>query len=246
MRALDLTNKRFGRLVAIEVTYKENKRSWLCKCDCGNEVIVPTFYLTSGNNSSCGCGRNGVDIGDVFGLLTIVEIAGYDKYGKRGNRLRVKCACECGGYKTTFSRNLTRGSTVHCGCKKAENHSRAKRGEYGVGIMNTLVYAYKRNAEKRELSFELSDEQVVGLFSGCCHYCGESPSKIVTKKNMYGSFTYNGIDRLDNDLGYSVGNSVSCCETCNYLKNSYSETEFLDIVEKIARHCNLLQVEPPR
>lgn len=28
---------------------------WHCRCDCGNEIDVPTRYLKSGNTRSCGC-----------------------------------------------------------------------------------------------------------------------------------------------------------------------------------------------
>lgn len=57
--ALDITNQRFGRLVAIKkATIKlpySNSIAWVCLCDCGNETIVPLSALKSGNTSSCGC-----------------------------------------------------------------------------------------------------------------------------------------------------------------------------------------------
>lgn len=52
---LDLTGKRFGRLVAQE--YVKGSR-WICKCDCGNIVTVMTNKLISGNTKSCKCYRN--------------------------------------------------------------------------------------------------------------------------------------------------------------------------------------------
>lgn len=52
----DLVGKRFGRLVVLEdVGSVKNQRMWRCQCDCGNEKIVPTSYLTSGDTQSCGC-----------------------------------------------------------------------------------------------------------------------------------------------------------------------------------------------
>lgn len=53
----DLTGCRFGRQVAIKFVGK-NKYSnmlWLCKCDCGNEHVVPSGKLVSGKSRSCGC-----------------------------------------------------------------------------------------------------------------------------------------------------------------------------------------------
>lgn len=55
--AKDLVGKRFGFLTAIECVGKTKSGSlkWLCKCDCGNEVIVRSGALGSGNTKSCGC-----------------------------------------------------------------------------------------------------------------------------------------------------------------------------------------------
>lgn len=60
MRALNLTGDRFGRLVAISVAPRvegQNRPVWICKCDCGNEVLLIANRLTSGNTTSCGCFR---------------------------------------------------------------------------------------------------------------------------------------------------------------------------------------------
>lgn len=53
---IDITNKRFGRLVAIKPCEKtKHGWKWLCKCDCGNSSIVLKHLLTSGHTTSCGC-----------------------------------------------------------------------------------------------------------------------------------------------------------------------------------------------
>ena len=53
---LDLTGKRFGRLVVMEIAEKQyDHETWLCKCDCGNEKIISKRSLLSGSSRSCGC-----------------------------------------------------------------------------------------------------------------------------------------------------------------------------------------------
>lgn len=53
---IDLTGKRFGRLVAISLANKINYRyMWNCECDCGNKVIVGRTELRTGDTKSCGC-----------------------------------------------------------------------------------------------------------------------------------------------------------------------------------------------
>ena len=58
-KILDLTNKRFGRLIALSVIPGNIKvrRAWVCQCDCGNITQVSTGELTGGSISSCGCLR---------------------------------------------------------------------------------------------------------------------------------------------------------------------------------------------
>lgn len=56
--SLDLTGKRFGRLVAIsQIRGGGNKAptKWVCKCDCGNTHTIATGLLTGGHTKSCGC-----------------------------------------------------------------------------------------------------------------------------------------------------------------------------------------------
>ena len=54
----NLVGQRFGRLVAVELledSNKFNRRAYRCKCDCGNEICVPSSSLTTNHTSSCGC-----------------------------------------------------------------------------------------------------------------------------------------------------------------------------------------------
>lgn len=54
---LDLTGRRFGRLIALRSEgQKYGRRAWLCRCDCGKETTVYTGHLTLGRTKSCGCG----------------------------------------------------------------------------------------------------------------------------------------------------------------------------------------------
>lgn len=53
---IDLIGQRFGRLVVVsEAGSRNGKVRWNCICDCGNEVVVDTSSLRSGNSKSCGC-----------------------------------------------------------------------------------------------------------------------------------------------------------------------------------------------
>lgn len=54
----NLTDQRFGRLVARTLSPERTRKSgaiWICECDCGTVLPVPTVGLSTGNTQSCGC-----------------------------------------------------------------------------------------------------------------------------------------------------------------------------------------------
>lgn len=57
MKANDLRNRRFGRLVVFDrapaTTYGQTR--WMCCCDCGNEKTVNGAALLASLVKSCGC-----------------------------------------------------------------------------------------------------------------------------------------------------------------------------------------------
>lgn len=61
-KLIDLTGQRFGRLVVIErIGLNKNKKAtWLCRCDCGNEIVAISNSLRTGNTTSCGCAQRDI------------------------------------------------------------------------------------------------------------------------------------------------------------------------------------------
>lgn len=60
----DITGQRFGKLIALRETEPGISRSgvpvhrWLCRCDCGRELVVRKNNLTGRVTRSCGCLRS--------------------------------------------------------------------------------------------------------------------------------------------------------------------------------------------
>lgn len=60
---VDLAGQKFARLTVLSraesaANKAANKAArWLCRCDCGAEVVVAGQHLRSGNTKSCGCQR---------------------------------------------------------------------------------------------------------------------------------------------------------------------------------------------
>lgn len=52
----DLTGKVYDRLTVLSYAGSKGRiKFWLCRCSCGNEVIVMRENLTSNHTRSCGC-----------------------------------------------------------------------------------------------------------------------------------------------------------------------------------------------
>lgn len=83
---------------------------------------------------------------------------------------------------------------------------------------------YGHSAKRRNHSFDLTFEEFTTLFSGACFYCGFLNSR--------------GIDRVDNNSGYSISNSVSCCKMCNKMKWAFTQKDFIEQIKKIYKNIN--------
>ena len=104
----------------------------------------------------------------------------------------------------------------------------------GIGAFKYLLDGYKRHGS----SFDLTEKQFKELTQKNCYYCGAKPNNVVNRKDRNGSFTYNGIDRVDNTKGYTIDNVVTCCRHCNTAKNSMTLEEFKCWIEKVYNRFN--------
>lgn len=109
---------RFGHLTVID---KDNRprhnASWLCRCDCGNEIYTCASKLSSGKHRSCGCTdhtkcNNMADLtGRQIGHLTVIS---------RSPNLRRKsswlCRCDCGNTIELHASSILAGKKTSCGC----------------------------------------------------------------------------------------------------------------------------------
>lgn len=98
-KKVDITGRRFGRLVAVSETdhYSGANRKWNCVCDCGNEKLVSKDRLKSGVTRSCGClmtesrVKHGMADKPVYESYRSMmkrcytpKTEGFDNYGGRG------------------------------------------------------------------------------------------------------------------------------------------------------------------
>jgi hypothetical protein len=247
----DLTGKKFTRLLVLNKADRPTKRCiyWSCLCDCGNHIEVASSSLKAQNGTkSCGCLRSEMRrksgknyVGQKFGMLTVL-VRDFSKTRKDRNT-HWRCKCECGEETIVSLSNLKRGTTVSCGCFNFQQASeRAKKlntKKEGDSALNSILYTYKYNADKRGIEFALTDEQFRDLIFDNCGYCGAPPNN--KSKNRYGNgdVIYNGIDRIDNAVGYEKSNCIACCQNCNRAKYKMSYQEFIGWIKNICIKCKL-------
>ena len=170
-----------------------------------------------------------VKIGDAYARLTVVSepVSIRNKSGKCERF--VKCKCSCGVVRDFSLNSLRMNLTTSCGCYNKERASKRKISD-SDRVKNSLIREYKSSAKCRELTYSMSDDFLFSLVKNPCYYCNSEPFKPHREDQ---TFLYNGLDRLDNDIGYLESNVVPCCFICNKMKGVLSEGEFMEHLNKI-------------
>lgn len=147
------------------------------------------------------------------------------------------CRCECGKLKEVRSSNARRYAKLgwSCGCTGYKE----KLAGASHHALTALLTIYKRNALTRGLPFRLTREQFLYLVKLDCYYCGQPPTQQIRTKfqrRIEGSFSYNGIDREDNNGGYVLTNCRPCCGPCNRAKLKMSGAEYVAHCIRVVGH----------
>lgn len=131
----------------------------------------------------------------------------------------VSCCSTCNKIKGTLTPDvlikriehiLTFNNIIKCNLypKMFDNHNVTSFSEY------------QKRAQKIKKVFELTKNDYLNLIIKNCYICGKETNFEHT----------NGIDRIDNNKGYTMTNVKSCCAECNYSKNNL---HFLDYLTKL-------------
>ena len=182
-------------------------------------------------------------VGIKFNRLHVIELFGTRRYGKSNKRIW-RCRCDCGKITYQNTGALTSNNSKSCGCLHDELSSKnGKKSRYKVAKhdsgYNHIYNSYKQNALSRKLEFEINYDDFLNLLKGNCFYCNIIPSNTYSKS--YYDIKYNGVDRIDNKLGYINSNVVSCCKICNISKNNHTTEVFLEWIFKISRNYKKLK-----
>lgn len=89
---------------------------------------------------------------------------------------------------------------------------------------NKLSY-YKKRAFEKGIEMTLTTEEIDYLSEQNCHYCGGMNDR-----------KWNGIDRIDNEKGYTIDNVYPACWICNLMKHEYTEENFIEHCMNISKN----------
>ena len=135
-RAADLKGRKSGSLVAVKRVEKPEKYPlkcncavWLCRCECGKEMILPSQYITRETIKSCGC-KGDEEHGELQDLQTAEVLEAKPEEPKKPKLWGVKAiVAKCEECRKPFERpyfqwGYTIGSKLFCTYKCMRSYER--------------------------------------------------------------------------------------------------------------------------
>lgn len=180
--------------------------------------------------------------GKRFGRLLVLVYAGRvpTKMDKAHKTFAAwKCQCDCGTIVVKTGRALLHDKTKSCGCLQREAGSRNGRKKLKPETFIKRFYTvYKDSAIRRSIPWALTLSGFSQLVNRPCYLCGTEPEpKALCRSKYYDKeVLLNGIDRIDNNKGYTSENCRPCCTRCNKMKLDLSYTEFILHIKKILKN----------
>jgi len=169
-----------------------------------------------------------------FGKLVAFEFAGQTQNNKR---TLWKCRCDCGNEKIVRSDCLRQGAVTSCGCNANLTGSDSK-GWKGFGeISSSLWSRIKIGASKRKLEFSITIEYIWDLFLKQNRKCALTGLDLgLGKKTKDFQARTASLDRIDSKKGYIKGNVQWVDKRINFMKQAFSQDEFVDLCKKVSNY----------
>ena len=212
----NLAGKQFGRLTVMEGTdERTHNRSikWLCRCQCGNDVVVESGSLLRGHTRSCGCinsermkyvTKNIRLFKKDFECKHKVDLSG-ERFGKlktlcpTSERYRGKviweCECDCGNRTKVNTNQLKSCNTQSCGCTQKNPNLTDEERLKGRYILGKEPQSSWRN-------------KVYERDNYTCKVCKETKG---------GNFNAHHLDGWNwcKDKRFDVKNGITLCNKCH-------------------------------
>lgn len=176
-----------------------------------------------------------IKVGERFGKWITLEYFPKKTIPETEKTSLWKCICDCGTIKLNRTADLIGKHTtmcLKCSCKiNTQGNILPNNG----GVWNKIFVTLRRSASSRNLDLTLSEEEIKELSLKNCYYCDSPPSNTV-KTERGDVLNYNGLDRVNNEKGYTIDNVVSCCSMCNRMKMKIDIQTWIQKMEQIIKN----------
>ena len=112
------------------------------------------------------------------------------------------------------------------------NKLRSKMRKHWSCLPTGKFAMYRSSAKVRHLGFTISFKQFMKFWQQPCFYCGNIPTTI-------------GLDRIDNDKGYTMDNIVPCCGDCNFAKKNRDVMTYVTHCALVIHHFKMSHPTSP-
>ncbi len=199
-----MTGKTFGRWTVLDsyIITADNRRKWLCRCECGTEKYVLERSLKSGGSLSCGCGKANKKTYDLagqsFGKLKVMHKS---ETQKKNGGVWWHCICECGAEKDYPATLLVTGKRTSCGCDSVKQYRSKDITGKTFGSVTALYPTEKR------------DKKGNVIWHCVCNDCGKEldisyNQLLYTTRKSCGCQKRQHNENLHNHLTHVAGTSI--------------------------------------
>lgn len=177
------------------ITSGGNKQiQYLCKCNCGKEVVLKGSAIRNGNTKSCGCLKkkklaernaknSSVKVGNRYGKLVVIKDLGMRKQESRNKMERWSlCQCDCGSTPIEVKNNMLQtGCKKSCGCLQSQGEFIIEKilQENEINYIKEYKFNDLKNIQPLRFDFAIFNNNTLQFlieFDGKQHYTGPEAS----------------------------------------------------------------------
>ena len=208
------------------------------RCGCGFEDTRRYHTLKHGLGELRGCqrcqaARQVLDLTNGrFGMLTARTL---DRIDPKSHKAYWRCWCDCGNEAVVQADGLVTGKTASCGCLVLRNGSAHPKWRGHGEISSTQWTHTRKNAEFRNILFEVTIEEAWALFLLQGRRCALTgvPLSVEKRKGVHPTAS---LDRVDSSGSYTLGNVQWVHKRVNLAKRDTPQDEFIEMCLAIADH----------
>lgn len=222
MIKIDLTGKKFGRLIVIgKEAYVGKNLTWLCKCDCGKIRRIRGASLNDGSSRSCGCLRK--------------------DYMKRGV-INKKSTAVCTICKKLFIHRLSRNPFT-CGSKECKHRYAAKyrykkrcgfNPSFNYRISRIVSHARRRSREKH-IPCNINSRWVIMKCQEQNMKCAKTGVPFELERSSKRTPWTPSLDQIQPGKGYTKDNTQVVCQMYNLGKHIWTHKDVVKLAQYLIK-----------